>query len=259
MTINPISSTDNNINASTSVSSTSGTSEFSSYLNKDATLDEYFTKASETYGVPKALLEAITMQESSFNPNATSRCGAQGLMQLMPATAASLGVTNAYDPEQNIMGGSKYISQLIQEYNGDIPLALAAYNAGSNNVKKYGGVPPFKETQDYVVKVMGYYTNGVEVPNTVFHSSGAPANIEPAIESPTNPGSSIADKALSDVFDKFFSYEDYLRFLTMYTKQIEERNEQTEKEKEKDSPAITAFQQIRYSRSFMNLMDSSHI
>ena len=106
-------------------------------------MDDIFNKASETYNVPVALLKAMAKQESNFDPNATSSSGAQGVMQLMPATAASLGVTNAYDPEQNIMGGAKYISQLLDKYDGDTTLALAAYNAGMGNVAKYGGVPPF--------------------------------------------------------------------------------------------------------------------
>ena len=108
-------------------------------------------------GVDPALVKAIIKNESGFNPQATSHCGAQGLMQLMPATARGLGVQNAYDPGQNIMGGAKYIGQLMKQFGGDMKLAVAAYNAGPGNVKKYGGVPPFKETQNYVVKVMASY------------------------------------------------------------------------------------------------------
>lgn len=122
-------------------------------------LEQYFEEASKTYGVDIKLLKAIAKQESDFNPNDVSHSGAVGIMQLMPATAAELGVTNSYDPRQNILGGSKYISEKISQYNGDISLALAAYNAGSGNVAKYGGIPPFKETQNYVKKVLGYYNS----------------------------------------------------------------------------------------------------
>lgn len=120
-------------------------------------LNRYFKEASDTYGVDVKLLKAIAKAESDYNPNDTSRSGAMGIMQLMPSTAAGLGVTDGYDPYQNIMGGAKYIAQKISLYNGDLELALAAYNAGSGNVKKYGGIPPFPETQRYVKKVMAFY------------------------------------------------------------------------------------------------------
>ena len=115
-----------------------------------------FQEAASTFGVSVELLTSIARAESNYNPNAVSSAGAVGIMQLMPATAAALGVTNSYDARENIMGGAKYISQLLAKYNGNTSLALAAYNAGSSNVEKYGGIPPFTETQNYVRKVLSY-------------------------------------------------------------------------------------------------------
>jgi soluble lytic murein transglycosylase-like protein len=103
------------------------------------------------------LIKAIIANESGFNANATSGAGAQGLMQLMPGTAAGLGVTDAYDPAQNVAGGTKYIKGLLQRFNGDVRLAVAAYNAGPGAVEKYGGVPPYAETQNYVQNVLSSY------------------------------------------------------------------------------------------------------
>lgn len=139
-------------------------------LNTD--LEDIFARASETYNVPENLLKAVAKAESGFNPKAVSKCGAMGVMQLMPATARSLGVTDAYDPEQNIMAGAKYLSQKLQTYNGDVTLALASYNAGSGNVAKYGGVPPFPETQNYISKILGYMGQEVEIPEQTNLNSG---------------------------------------------------------------------------------------
>ncbi|QAA22175.1 lytic transglycosylase domain-containing protein [Sporolactobacillus terrae] len=120
----------------------------------DSGYDMIIQEMSTKYSVPAPLIRSVIDTESGGNPSATSSSGAMGLMQLMPSTAADLGVTNPYDPAQNIEAGTRYLSQLIKRYNGDNRLALAAYNAGSGAVQKYGGIPPFPETQAYVSKVL---------------------------------------------------------------------------------------------------------
>lgn len=130
-------------------------------------LDTIFEEAAQLYHVPSGLLKAIGKVESNFNPSIVSSAGAQGVMQLMPDTAKSLGVEDPFDARSNIMGGAKYIAQKLKEYDGDIDLALAAYNAGSGNVKKYGGVPPFKETQNYIRKVKDAMGTDITVNQTV--------------------------------------------------------------------------------------------
>ena len=110
--------------------------------------------AADKYGLDPKLFEALVQQESGFDPKAVSSAGAQGLAQLMPRTAASLGVTDPFDPVQNLEGGAKYLSQMIKQFDGDLRLALAAYNAGPGAVTRSGGIPPFKETQDYVRKIL---------------------------------------------------------------------------------------------------------
>lgn len=136
---------------------------FEDSFTKEYTLDELFDMASEKYNVPKQLLVAVTKAESDFTPDATSYCDARGLMQIMPSAAKFLGVEDRYDPMQNIFGGAKYYSYLLDKYNGDIDLAIAGYGAGIGNVKKYGGVPPFCEA--YIAKIHRYIENGVTVPD----------------------------------------------------------------------------------------------
>jgi soluble lytic murein transglycosylase-like protein len=110
--------------------------------------------ASHKYGLDPTLLAAVAQTESGFNPRAQSQAGAKGLMQLMDATARGLGVTDSFDPAQSLDGGARFLSGLLKQFNGDVRLALAAYNAGPVAVKKYGGIPPYQETQRYVPKVL---------------------------------------------------------------------------------------------------------
>lgn len=166
-------------------------------------MDDIFLKAAETYQVPVNLIKAVAKTESNFDPNAVSCCGAQGVMQLMPSTAAGLGVTDPFDAEQNIMGGTKYLSQMMDLYDGDVKLTLAAYNAGAGNVAKYGGVPPFKETQAYVERVMEYMGED--------------------LESPLYQTKAVQEQNL--VFtvresDKTYTYENYSRFIDIFREQL---------------------------------------
>ena len=121
-------------------------------------MDAIFEEAASLYQLPVKLLRAVAKAESGFNPKAVSKAGAMGVMQLMPATARSLGVSDPYDACQNILGGAKYLKQNLERFGGNISLALAAYNAGPGSVTKYGGVPPYKETQNYVKTIMADYT-----------------------------------------------------------------------------------------------------
>jgi soluble lytic murein transglycosylase-like protein len=120
-----------------------------------AQIDQLVQQNADIWQVDPALIKSVIANESSFDANATSPVGAQGLMQLMPETAASLGVRNPYDPAQNVAGGTRYLRSLLDRFNGNTRLAVAAYNAGPGAVEKYGDVPPYAETQTYVQNVLG--------------------------------------------------------------------------------------------------------
>jgi soluble lytic murein transglycosylase-like protein len=120
-------------------------------------IDRLVSANAATWNVDPSLIKAIIANESGFNANATSNVGAQGLMQLMPGTASGLGVTDAYDPAQNVWGGTRYIKGLLDRFGGNMELAVAAYNAGPGAVEKYNGVPPYAETQNYVQNVLSSF------------------------------------------------------------------------------------------------------
>jgi hypothetical protein len=180
-------------------------------------LSAIFQEAADTYGLDVNLLAAVAKTESNFQTDVTSSAGAMGIMQLMPSTAESLGVSDAYDPYDNVMGGAKLLRQLLDQYDGDVTLALAAYNAGTGNVAKYGGVPPFTETRNYIAKIQQLYAQGVTIPDIIYSANGET----------TSPQDS-ADAAISAISDALsqasgsgtaLSQDDYRQLLSL-TNQI---------------------------------------
>lgn len=157
------------VSPSNGIVSTNGTTGKMSSDGKLTTkLDDIFRRASEKYNISYDFLTAVAKAESDFNPNCVSSAGAKGIMQVMPYEAKELGITDVFDPEQNIMGAAKLLAAHLEKFDGDTTLAAAAYNAGSGRVKQYGGVPPFKETQNYVKKIASYMKEGVKVPDKTY-------------------------------------------------------------------------------------------
>lgn len=153
-----------------------------SALQTTESMENIFQEAAQLYGLDVNFLKAIGKAESGFNPQAVSSAGAQGVMQLMPATARSLGVEDSFDARSNIMGGAKYIAGLLERYQGNKALALSAYNAGSGNVDKYGGIPPFQETQNYVQKVLSYAGEDMDLSGVLTTGAAGSSAYQSAIE-----------------------------------------------------------------------------
>lgn len=157
-TVNNISPIDGSaylVSTGNSVNATSGT-DFDKIYNDiavDDSLESIFAGAAKEFGINENFLKAVAKAESGFDPDAVSGCGAQGIMQLMPFTSESYGVTDPFDAKQNIYAGAQLLSEFLDNYNGNATLALAAYNAGSGSVQKYGGVPPYDETVNYINKI----------------------------------------------------------------------------------------------------------
>lgn len=168
----------------------------SSSGNRNA-YDALIADAASRHRIDAALMKAIMHTESGFNPNARSPVGAQGLMQLMPATAQRFGVNNAWDPAQNIEGSAKYIRWLLNRFNGRIDHVLAGYNAGEGNVDKYGGIPPFRETQDYVRRVLSRYNNLYANQSTATSASSNTRPVSLAMNSQSASDSAYTQSALA--------------------------------------------------------------
>lgn len=198
---------------------------------KAYTLDDIYTEAARKYDIPKELLTAIGYHESRFNPNVTSSSGAMGIMQLMPETAKSLGVNNAYDPYENIMGAAKLLNNLSELYNGDLSLMIAAYNAGCGNVAKYNGIPPFSGVQNYVAKVKSTMAEGVSLPGGTYVEGNSSYAVAKAYTSKNTAATTTAGTAsteyVADSFytssrlDELFSYEDYQTFMKYFDEMLD--------------------------------------
>lgn len=154
-----------------------GATDFDNVINNissgSESLDDIFNEVSNEYGVNVNLLKAVAKAESDFDTEAVSYCGAQGIMQLMPTTVESLGVEDPFDARQNITGGAKMLAYLLDDYNGNVTLALAAYNAGSGSVSKYGGVPPYKETLGYIDRINDILGGALSSDSTTIDGAGA--------------------------------------------------------------------------------------
>lgn len=204
---------------------------FNKVLDKNTvrTLEDIFREVSEEYEVPVSLLKAVAQAESDFDVNAVSSCGASGIMQLMPETAKGLGVEDVFDPEQNITGGAKMLAYLLVDYDGDTTLALAAYNAGSGAVAKYGGVPPYEETRNYIKRINSILDGGLEADLSYIAVNGSDktaagirgpvqSNVKRSVQTVSVNGKDIPFRAAndSDNDDSIFPYEAYLRFVEIY-------------------------------------------
>lgn len=259
-TVNVVSNT-----SETASGTISGQSAFESVLatetanlkeqEKTYNLNDIFKEASEKYGISEDLLKAVAYNESCFKADATSYAGAMGIMQLMPQTAKYLGVEDAYDPYDNIMGGAKLLRQLSDMYDGDEKLMIAAYNAGSGNVEKYGGVPPFEETQNYVQKVLDTLNKGVDTDGITVTGRNNEKTYDNTYEKDQD---SIVSTAESN---ETFSYDEYQLLMTYFEqmmKIIQDMGDDSGTSEDNDDDSLTDLFRlgrgnITYNNSTINL------
>jgi len=215
-------------------SATSSGTDFDKIYNDiavDDSLESIFGQAAAKFGINENFLKAVAKAESGFDTNAESYCGAQGIMQLMPFTSESYGVTDPFDARQNIYAGAQLLSELLDQYNGNATLALAAYNAGSGSVSKYGGVPPYDETVGYINRINDYLGGALsEDSRTVDNAEATDFSSSGRIDVP-DEDSQPASKASAKVSDSQYvseestestndsnilSYEDYMYVINTY-------------------------------------------
>ncbi|WP_230661498.1 lytic transglycosylase domain-containing protein [Psychrobacter sp. I-STPA10] len=177
VTYYPDSKLQTNNSSSTATNGYNGFAAPSPSANRNS-YDAFIRDSGARHGVDPALIKAMMHTESAFNPNARSPVGAQGLMQLMPATARRFAVNNPWNPAENIEGAAKYIAWLKRRFNNNIEFVVAGYNAGEGNVTKYGGIPPFRETQNYVKKVLGRYNNLYKLDSSLLNTAVAQPNVQ---------------------------------------------------------------------------------
>lgn len=204
--------------------------------NEAYNLKDIFAEAAEKYNIPQELLEAIGYHESRFQTGVTSSAGAMGIMQLMPGTAQAMGVQDAYDPYDNIMGAAKLLGYLSDLYDGDLKLTLAAYSAGTGNVAKYGGVPPFSETQNYIKDIFEMLNSGesflnenqtVSVNQKAGQTDAAAQNTEQNSTKQKTAGTNGKNVYVENglyknfMLDDRFTYSEYEMLMEYYTNMLE--------------------------------------
>jgi len=260
------------------VNSASNTSETKSsqdvsfdkvYNSQTKSLEDIFQNVSAEYGVSVKLLKAVAQAESSFDTNAVSGCGASGIMQLMPETAKSLGVEDVFDPQQNITGGAKMLAYLLDDYGGNTTLALAAYNAGSGAVAKYGGVPPYAETQNYINKINGILGGALEADTTnisIEKKSGvtsSSAALDPNSNTTSNATlntktAPVKIQNTQSQATEAFSYERYLKFLELYeslNSKSDESKVQEQVNYQSKQQSLYELQQAKFNSRALSLLD----
>ena len=196
---------------------------FDSVIDKKTrTLEDIFQDVAKEYEVPVDLLKAVAQAESGFDANAVSSCGASGIMQLMPKTAEGLGVEDVFDPEQNITGGAKMLAYLLDDYDGDTTLALAAYNAGSGAVAKYGGVPPYEETRNYIRRINDILDGGLEKDLSYISADNTSRTSGQGSTSEVLRGGTPVkiSNGKENTVEDLFPYDDYLKFIAIYMKML---------------------------------------